>query len=251
KQSDLDIINRWHKLYNGTVLTQKYVKGETLSNIEMDLVQERADEYRSRLMDLGWLMKCINEPLARAANQEDKCTGKFWEGRFKSQALLDEKALLACMAYVDLNPVRAKMAKTPEKSAHTSIKKRIEQSVKSDKPNKQKEQVDTLLKFAGWARKDMPKGIPCRLTTYIELVEWTGRQIRKGKSGKIDSDIPELMQRLNIDPVKWMFISSNFESGFKGIVGDSLSIIETVKSFGRKRALNLSNCLYYFGKSNK
>ena len=248
-QTDLEIIYRWHQLYKGTVLTQKYMKGEHLSAIEMDLVQERADEYRIRLMDLGWFIKCINEPLARMANQEDNCTGKFWEGRFKSQALLDEKALLACMAYVDLNPVRAKMAKTPEKSQHTSIKKRIEKSVKSDKPNNQKEQVDGLLNFAGRPRKDMPKGIPCRLTTYIELVEWTGRQSRKGKSGRIDSEIPELMDRLNIDPVKWMHITSNFESSFKGIVGESLSIMETFKIFGRKRALNVSNCLYYFAKS--
>ncbi|BCE00422.1 transposase [Marinicellulosiphila megalodicopiae] len=248
KLSDLQVIERWHKIYNGTVLTQKYAKGELLSEIEMDLVKERADEFRSRLMDLGWFMKCINEPLARSANREDNCTGKFWEGRFKSQALLDEKALLACMAYVDLNPVRAKMAKTPEKSAHTSIKKRIEQSLKTDKPNNQTEQVKGLLNFVSQSRQDMPKGIPCKLTSYIELVEWTGRQSRKGKAGKIDSDIPELMQRLNIDPVKWAHITSNFESSFKGIVGESLSIIETVKNFGRERALNVSNCLYYFGK---
>ena len=71
-------------------------------------------------------MKVLNENIAKQANKEDKCTGHFWESRYKSQALLDEQAVLSSMAYVDLNPIRATIATTPEQSDHTSIQLRIE-----------------------------------------------------------------------------------------------------------------------------
>ena len=91
----------------------------------LNAIDEWTETYRSRLCDLSWFMRILNETVARQANAEDKVTGRFWEGRFKSQALLDEQAILTAMTYVDLNPIRAKMAETPEASDYTSVAERM------------------------------------------------------------------------------------------------------------------------------
>jgi hypothetical protein len=77
--TDLEVAARWHKLYKGTVLTKKFEEGKPLSEVEMVAVQVKVAEYRKRLLDLGWFMRNINEPLARTANFEDNCTGRFWD----------------------------------------------------------------------------------------------------------------------------------------------------------------------------
>ena len=87
---------------------------------------ERLRLLRQRLADLSWLMRCVAEPVARAANAEDQCKGRFWEGRFKAQVLCDDRAVLAAMAYVDLNPVRAGIAQRLDDSEHTSVKARLD-----------------------------------------------------------------------------------------------------------------------------
>ncbi len=120
-----DVLQRWRCLFKGTLLVQKYAEEEPLSSIELDTVHKTLEVYRDRLTSLSWFMKCLNEPIARMANAEDNCKGHFWEARFSSQALPSEKAILSAMVYVDLNPLRAGVASTPEASEHTSIKERI------------------------------------------------------------------------------------------------------------------------------
>lgn len=122
-----EVLERWTRLFSGPVLIQRYLSDarDTMTEAECERVRELAEEYRERLMNLSWFMRVLNENIAREANREDGVKGRFWEGRFKSQALLDEIALLSAMAYVDLNPIRAGLAATPEESDHTSIQSRI------------------------------------------------------------------------------------------------------------------------------
>ena len=96
-----------------------------MSDAQVAVVNELIEKWRSRLYEIGWFMRGVNETIARMANEEENQKGRFWEGRYKSQALLDEAAVLTCMAYVDLNPIRANMTDDLVKSDFTSIQQRL------------------------------------------------------------------------------------------------------------------------------
>jgi REP element-mobilizing transposase RayT len=230
--TDREVALRWCRIFSGPLLVQRWLDGESLSAAECDRVSQFIEVWRQRLISLSWYMRCLNEAIARLANQEDRCTGRFWEGRFKSQALLDEKALLACMAYVDLNPIRATMAKTPERSDFTSIQQRI----KHPKDH-------GLRRFAG--HSDDLDGIPYSLMDYVQLVEWSGRVMREGKKGFIPPDTPPILSRLGMAPDKLLEFVSR-KQGYPRAIGPLEQVRQLARELGGRffKGLAVSKRLY-------
>ena len=203
--SDEEVARRWLQIFSGPLLMHQFLTNTELTETELKNVADLFSTWRKRLCDLSWFMRCLNEPIARMANREDHCTGRFWEGRFKSQALLDARALLACMTYVDLNPIRAAIAKTPEHSDYTSIQARILHPEDS-----------CLRPFADQAGDDV--GIPFKLKDYLELVDWGGREIKRNKRGYIPVKAPPILERLRMDATPVLdYISRTDQPTFRAL----------------------------------
>ena len=200
--SDQEVAERWMQLFNGPLIVKRWLKGETEAAENLK-AEEIVQTWRERLYDLGWFMKCLNEYLARKANEEDCCKGRFWESRYKCQALLDEKAVLQCMAYVDLNPVRAAMAETPEESDYTSIQQRSE-SVMSTSEDNLKPTLLPMVAANTAEAEDDDTVCRFRLMDYLELVDSTGRAVRDDKRGAISAHAAGVLDRLGIDEKAWL-----------------------------------------------
>jgi REP element-mobilizing transposase RayT len=234
------LFKRWQQLFSLPTLVEHYLQQDSLDPALLEVVERYAETYRQRLMNISWFMRTLNEPIARMANQEDGCTGRFWEGRFTSQALLDDAAVIACMAYVDLNPVRAVMAETPESSEYTSIKARISAPEIAEKllpflttSNDYKiNRPDSVLPF-GWA-------------DYLELVDWTGRAIRKDKRGSIPANLPSIFSRLNMDADQWLKQHRMLESHYPCFMGQWRQMKSACEQLKRKwnKGINSSRLLF-------
>ncbi|TWU01637.1 hypothetical protein [Neorhodopirellula pilleata] len=124
--SDEEVAIRWLRVFPGRRMEEHLA--EPTENDVKTLVRDkkRLAEVRRRLCDVSWFMRALSEPIARMANFQDQCTGRFWEGRFKAQRIIDDAGLLACSMYVDLNPVRAAIAGGPEGCRFTSAYDRAE-----------------------------------------------------------------------------------------------------------------------------
>ena len=178
--SDYEIMLRWLTIFKGTLLVQRYHSGANLSEPERNSVSDTIAVYRERLADISWFMRCLNHPIAVQANKEDNCKGHFFEARFDSKSLDDFESLITCMTYVDLNPIRAGMATTPENSDYTSIQERIKPTFDLGNVIEELSTHQALTDFGGELKPLMPfldsinedeeEGIPMPYSAYLELV---------------------------------------------------------------------------------
>ena len=219
--SSEEVAQRWVRLFPA--------RTPELCQQKIAAIVENAQQvavYRVRLADVSWLMKCLSEPIARRANGEDKVTGRFWEGRFKSQLLVSEKSILAAMTYVDLNPVRADIAKGVSTSNNTSVQMRHDQIRKYDAVACQ-----VMAPLAGVKSANVP---PMTEAEYIDLVDFTGRELHPGKRGVIKMEEPKALRKLGLDKNHWTMKVKGVGSSYWRVVGSLEELIEKAKELKQR-----------------
>jgi putative transposase len=239
---DEDISRRYGKLFGRGGANDELDDDD--SDAEYELDPERIALFRERLSSLSWFMRCLNENIARRANREDNCTGRFWEGRFKSQALLDEAAVLTCMSYVDLNPVRANIAHSLEESDFTSIQQRLAEvntqdvAVAASEVDQETEVQGAPLKVAPVApvrvslvsfegaddecasEQESAQPLPSTFDNYLALVTYTGQAVREDKRGALPpSHVADFLGSLGIDATRWTETITSYHRHFATMVG--------------------------------
>ncbi len=214
-----DVLSHWTRLFGPT-------RAKEINSLPADLAENEILELRNRLSSISWFMRCLNENIARRSNEEDGLDGRFWQGRFKSQALLDEGAVLSAMAYVDLNPIRAKQANTPEESEFTSIYERIQTAYNTlsmpQQAEKNHEQPLELMPFSDADSSHPLPTIDFTFSDYLQLVDTTGRILREDKPGYILNHHQAILTRLNLSPKGWLHIVQNLETNFCHVLGNHL-----------------------------
>ena len=243
--SDQEVALRWWKLCP----MRKGADGEAVDPTESELNMwindaEKIQEFRLRLSDLSWLMARLAQRIATAANLEDCCTGRFWQGRYKSQELLDEASILACAMYVDLNPIRAAIAQTPEDSDFTGAKDRLDDLQQDHvaidnrelahdweregtgqrcgwmSPIEISEARDPIGSDLSSGRRASDKGfLNVSLGQYLSLLDWTGRSLSGDKRGTIPGHLKPILERVGLLPAAWCELVRNFGKLFKRAAG--------------------------------
>jgi REP element-mobilizing transposase RayT len=271
---DRDVAIRWLTLFP----RHRDQDGVPMPPVEKEIravtdCPERITTLRQRLSSLSWFMGRLNEFIARAANQEDGVKGRFWESRFKCQALLDEAALAAAMVYVDLNPIRAGRAASPEDSDFTSIQERIrawqkestaatvprqaaqdpepvslgremvsDADISHPDPDLTSVMGDALAGAAHSASWLCPIQSDCgrrgilamSAEEYFDLVDRTGRIVRSDKRGAMEPDLVPILLRIGANPEAWLDTVTRFGTRFHLAAGMLSSLRGFAHQLGRR-----------------
>ena len=277
--SDDEVARRWLNVFPKRRDREGNAKEPT--DIELQMLTfdpEKLTEIRQRLSSVSWFMRCLAERIARMSNAEDVCRGSFWEGRFRCVPLLDESAVAACLAYVDLNPIRAQLAETPETSQFTSVYERIQAlcpevanavvpmaetsavdasaatvtSTKSCNSDCEAELPEACSPAELRNKQNQParaawlspfelseateaepvpgdrasnKGcLAMSFAEYLQLLDWTGRQLRQDKRGAIPADLAPILERLHVSDDGWMQLMGRFSRLFRRAAGRPQSL---------------------------
>lgn len=213
--SDEEVLERWCKIHCCPPVLRLWVEGADLSDVELDECVQLLAQFRDNLSNLSRFMGDLNEKIARWANKEDDCKGRFWEGRFDCQAILDREALLQTLCYVDLNPIRAGMANTPETSTYTSAHRRL---------NVDNTGLFPFIKRDAEDLANVQKAIPIFFNEYLDLLDWTGREIKADKRGAIPVDLPAIAGRIGLSTETWLTKMRPRVSWFPRAVGSKANI---------------------------
>jgi len=224
-----EVIKRWLRVFRGPAWMHEFVNaGESATpHPAMRLVIEG---YRSRLMSIPWFMRCLNEPIARRANPEDGVTGHFWQGRYRSQALADEGALLAAMTYVDLNPLRAGMVDRPEAGRDCSAIQRF----KNVATGTDVVSEPMIMPFAGTDIEAGAGALPGEKFEYLELLDWSGRHMAKPGAAVIAAEMPPIAERLGLAARGLVEFVTGQRRYRQAMLGDAGSLSGLARQFGRR-----------------
>lgn len=240
--SDREVIEKWKTLWN-------WRKPGSEPVIPKNVPAETIQKWRQRLGDVSWVMRLLNEPMARIANAEDDVNGHFWESRFKCNPLLDDQGLTTCMVYADLNPIKAGVAQTPEQSDYTSIQARIRElaeqnTAESTEPDLCEsnhehpgsyDQTARLLPVSSENPEQAPE-ISISLQSYVDLVESTAEAFRQQRA--VGST--EALLSLGIKSSGWMRAVKDFGRLFRTAAGTEMAFTEFMKRTGRTRRQDAS-----------
>ena len=251
--SDEEVIAHWTALFPRNAAIIETLQKNLKTKAAQKQWQQKIELWRERLMDISWFMRCLNESVARQANREDDCTGRFWEGRFKSQALLDEKALVTCMAYVDLNPIRAGMSESLDSSDFTSIQERLINHAKQVKNRSYRQhrlltrrsakhlvgRQSTLkqspLKSISELQGFTDTMLPISQQNYFDLLETTCRALglagtERAKAVHVLEEKQTVLQSVGISPNAWLDSVTSFHRHYAVAAGSEVSLLHFHKS---------------------